>query len=89
MKKIIVLLSLVVMMISCNNVFDMYDGEDKFLLEHYAYNYNRPSEWVLNITPSENEKIYQFYEGIILKVEIRLYTNTGNRYDWYSEYTYY
>ena len=89
MRKIIVLISLLVVLVSCNNIFDMYDGEDLYMIESYVHTKEWPCTWDMNKSISDYEIVFTFTEESITKLVIRLWTDTGNRYDWYSEYIYY
>ena len=89
MRKIIVLISLVLILISCNDVFDMYYGEDLYLLENYVNTTDWPCTWSMHKSIGDYERVYTFTEERELKLIIRLYTESGKRYDWFIEYTYY
>ena len=89
MKRIILLLT-VLLLFSCNNIFDCYGGDDLYIIENGIYNRYPDCYSVVKTLNEDKEKQFMVYDSeSILSVEINLWSPTGNRFDWYVEYVNY
>lgn len=86
MKKLI-LLSTVILLVACNNIFDTTEGDPKWQLlqSFYSVDFCENAEMTRteytdsNGCPHINIKVH---ENLVLIAEIDIYTKTGSDYDW-------